>query len=58
MNELEIKCQEIYEQDGQHAVYRYIIENRKDVDWDSCIPCEAWSPISNGACLVCATEVI
>jgi hypothetical protein len=56
-SELEIKCQELYEQGGQHNVYAYIMENHKEVDWNECIPCEAWSPVSNGACLVCASEV-
>lgn len=57
MNELEIKCQELYENGGQYAVYTYIMENEPEIEWDTCHPCEAWSPISNGACLVCATEV-
>ncbi len=57
MNSLEIKCQEIYEQQGQDAVYRYIIENEPQVQWLECEPCEIVSPISNSACLVCASEV-
>lgn len=57
MTKLELKCLELYEQGGQHSVYAYIMENRKDIVWDECIPCEAWSPISNNACLVCGTEL-
>lgn len=57
MTKLELKCLELYEQGGQHSVYAYIMENRKDIVWDECIPCEAWSPISNNACLVCSTEL-
>jgi hypothetical protein len=57
MNEIELKCQELYEQGGQYEVYAYVMANHKGIDWNECIPCEAWSPISNGACLVCATEV-
>jgi len=57
MTKLELKCLELYEQGGQHSVYAYIMENRKDIEWDECLPCEAWSPISNNACLVCGTEL-
>jgi hypothetical protein len=57
MNALELRCLELYEQGGQHNVYSYIMHNHKEIEWQTCLPCEAWSPISNGACLVCATEV-
>jgi hypothetical protein len=57
MNALELKCQELYEQGGQHSVYEYIMQNHKDIDWDTCNPCEAWSPVLDNACLVCGTTV-
>ena len=57
MTKLELKCLELYEQGGQHSVYAYIMEHRKDIEWDECLPCEAWSPISNNACLVRGTEL-
>lgn len=54
---LEEICEEIYVSGGQYAVYDYVLEAHPDTPWADCGPCEALSPVNDGACLVCGSVV-
>ena len=51
------RCQEIYEEKGQYAVYDYVRENHPEVLWSDCKPCEDSTPTdpNDNACLVCGS---
>lgn len=51
------KCAAMYERGGQHAVFAYVTSRYPHIPWALCAPCEAQSPVLDGACLVCGSIV-
>lgn len=50
-------CLAIYNRFGQDGVIKFCDAIGWD-EWLVCEPCEIESPVENGICLVCGTEVI
>jgi len=50
------KCLKLYQSKGQQAVFDYALKH-KDIKWSYCEPCEIDSPIEDGACLVCGSQI-
>lgn len=50
------KCQRIYQQKGQHAVFEYA-RKHPGIPWTYCDTCQIESPEYVGACLVCGESV-
>lgn len=51
-------CDAIYFDGGQSAVLAYVSEAHPATPWANCGPCESWSPVDDGACLVCGSMVV
>jgi hypothetical protein len=50
-------CEIIYHNKGQSAVFDFVLAHYPKIKWAECSPCEISSPIQNGACLVCGSNI-
>ena len=51
------ECLAIYDEAGQEGVFQFVKRKYPNVEWRECKPCEIESPIHEGACLVCGSNV-
>ena len=58
MTKLEQECYDIYEKNGQYAVYDYVKQTLPNAKWVECRDCEDATPREphNGSCLVCGQD--
>jgi hypothetical protein len=59
MSKLSDKCEQVYIEQGQYAVFDFILANYPKTPWAWCPPCESRSPIDKDySCLVCASPTV